>query len=111
MRLLIVGYGRMGRLVEELAPTQGCEVVDRIDVQSGSWDTPADVAIDFSTADALEQNFARYAERKLAVVIGATGWSDREAKFRSEASRAGLGVVASANFSIGVNLFQLVVSE
>jgi len=73
MKLLIVGYGRMGRLVEELAPAQGCEVVDRIDVASGSWDTPADVAIDFSTADALEGNFARYVERKLPVVIGATG--------------------------------------
>jgi 4-hydroxy-tetrahydrodipicolinate reductase len=111
MRLLLVGYGRMGRLVEELAPAQGCEVADRIDVASGSWDTPADVAIDFSTADALAGNFARYAERKLPVVIGVTGWSDREATYRSEASRAGLGVVASANFSIGVNLFQLVVSE
>jgi 4-hydroxy-tetrahydrodipicolinate reductase len=111
MKLLLVGYGRMGRLVEELAPAQGCEVADRIDVASGSWDTPADVAIDFSTADALAANFARYAERKLPVVIGVTGWSDREATFRAEASRAGLGVVASANFSIGVNLFQLVVSD
>ncbi len=111
MKLLIVGYGRMGRLVEELAPAQGCEVVERIDVSSGSWDTPADVAIDFSTADALKGNFPRYVERKLPVVIGVTGWSAHEQVLRSEAARAGLGVVASANFSIGVNLFQLVVSE
>jgi 4-hydroxy-tetrahydrodipicolinate reductase len=111
MKLLLVGYGRMGRLIEELAPAQGCEVVDRIDAGTGSWNSAADVAIDFSTADALRENFAHYVERKLPVVIGATGWSAHEAQFRAEAARAGLGIVASANFSIAVNLFQLIAAE
>lgn len=111
MKILLVGYGRMGRLIDELAPEHGGAVVDRIDVSAGSWQTPADVAIDFSTADALRANFARYVERKLPVVIGATGWSADEAGFRARAERAGLGVVASANFSVGVNLFQAVVAE
>jgi 4-hydroxy-tetrahydrodipicolinate reductase len=111
MKLLLVGYGRMGRLIEELAPAQGCEVADRIDVGTGSWNSAADVAIDFSTADALRENFAHYVERKLPVVIGATGWSAHEAQFRAEAARAGLGIVASANFSIAVNLFQLIAAE
>lgn len=111
MRLLIVGYGKMGRLVEELAPHHGCEVAGRIDVGTGDWSVPADVAVDFSTADALRANFARYVDRKLPVVIGTTGWSDHAAELRAEADRAGLGVVASANFSIGVNLFQLIVAE
>lgn len=111
MKLLLVGYGRMGRLVEELAPAHGCEVVDRIDVGTGSWNAAADVAIDFSTAEALLGNFERYVERKLPVVIGATGWSAHEAVLRAQAERAGLGIVASANFSIGVNLFQLVAAE
>jgi 4-hydroxy-tetrahydrodipicolinate reductase len=111
MKLLLVGYGRMGRLIEELAPAQGFEVVDRIDVGMGSWNSAADIAIDFSTADALQGNFARYVERKLPVVIGATGWSAHETRFRAEAARAGLGIVASANFSIGVNLFQRIAAE
>jgi 4-hydroxy-tetrahydrodipicolinate reductase len=111
MKLLVVGYGRMGRLIEELAPAQGFEVSDRIDVGMGSWNSAADVAIDFSTSDALHVNFARYVERKLPVVIGATGWSEHEDRFRAEAARARIGVVASANFSIGVNLFQLIVAE
>ena len=111
MKLLIVGYGRMGRLIEELAPAHGCEIAERIDVGSGNWDAVADVAIDFSTADALRGNFPRYVERKLPVVIGATGWSAQEADFRAQAERAKLGIVASANFSIGVNLFQIVVAE
>jgi 4-hydroxy-tetrahydrodipicolinate reductase len=111
MRLLLVGYGRMGRLVEQLAPEHGCEIAGRIDVGSGDWSAPADVAVDFSTAEALRDNFRRYADRGLAVVIGTTGWSAHEAELRRHAEAAHLGVVASANFSIGVNLFQLMVAE
>jgi 4-hydroxy-tetrahydrodipicolinate reductase len=111
MKLLIVGYGKMGRLVEELAPALGHEVSGRIDVGEGSWKTPADVAVDFSTADALRANFAHYVERRLPVVIGTTGWSEHAEVLRAQAERASLGVVAAANFSIGVNLFELVVAE
>jgi len=74
MKLLIVGYGKMGRLVEELASQQGIDVSGRIDVDKGDWSTPADVAVDFSTADALKGNFAHYVERRLPVVVGTTGW-------------------------------------
>jgi len=111
VRLLIVGYGKMGRLVEELAVAQGMEIASRIDIDDGDWSTPADVAIDFSTAAALETNFPRYVERKLPAVIGTTGWSDRLPAYRAEAERAGLGVVVSANFSIGVNVFELIVAD
>jgi 4-hydroxy-tetrahydrodipicolinate reductase len=111
VRILLVGYGKMGRLIEELAPAHGCEVAERIDVDTGDWTVPADVAVDFSTADALRANFARYVERRLPAVIGTTGWSAHEADLRKEAELVGLGVVAAANFSIGVNIFQLVVAE
>jgi 4-hydroxy-tetrahydrodipicolinate reductase len=110
MRLLIVGHGRMGRLVEELARAEGFEIAGCVDVGRDEW-APADVAIDFTTAGALVANFPRYLERRLPVVIGTTGWSAQEPALRAEAARAGLGVVASANFSIGVNVFQLVVAE
>ena len=110
MRLLIVGYGKMGRLVDQLAQDQGIQVVGRVDEGRDEW-APADVAIDFTTADALTRNFPRYLEQRLPVVIGTTGWSAQAARFRQEAEEAGLGVVASANFSIGVNIFQLVVNE
>jgi len=110
MKLLIVGYGKMGRLVDQLAQDQGIQVVGRVDEGRDEW-APADVAIDFTTADALARNFARYLEQRLPVVIGTTGWAAQAARFRQEAEGAGLGVVASANFSIGVNIFQLVVNE
>ena len=111
MKLLIVGYGKMGQLVEELAVAQGHEIASRVDVGKGDWSVPADVAIDFSTAAALKANFPRYVERKLPAIIGTTGWADLLPAFRADAERAGLGVVASANFSIGVNLFELMVAE
>ena len=111
MRLLIVGYGKMGQLVEQLAVAQGMEIASRIDVGSGDWATPADVAIDFSTAAALKENFPRYVERKLPAVIGTTGWADLAPGFRQQADHAGLGVVASANFSIGINLFEMMVAD
>ncbi len=83
----------------------------RIDVDRGDWSAPADVAVDFSTADALRSNFSQYVDRKLPVVIGTTGWSAHAAELKGQAERAGLGVVAAANFSIGVNLFQMMVAE
>jgi 4-hydroxy-tetrahydrodipicolinate reductase len=111
MRVLIVGYGKMGRLVDQLATDQGHTVAGRFDVGEGDWSVPADVAIDFTTAEALHDNFPRYLERRLNVVIGTTGWNDRAAQYRAQAEAVGLGVVASANFSIGVNVFQLLVAE
>jgi 4-hydroxy-tetrahydrodipicolinate reductase len=111
MRLLVVGYGKMGRLVEELARNQGIDVAGHVDIGEGDWATPADVAVDFSTAEALRTNFTQYARRRLPVVIGTTGWEADADRFRAEALRANLGVVASPNFSIGVNLFQKLAVE
>jgi 4-hydroxy-tetrahydrodipicolinate reductase len=110
MKLLLVGYGKMGRLVEELALARHHEIAGRIDVDLDTW-APADVAIDFSTADALAQNFPKYIERRLPVVIGTTGWTGHLAEYREQAAAANLGVVAAANFSIGVNLFEMLAAE
>jgi len=111
MKILLVGYGKMGQLVEQMAVAQGMEIASRIDVGSGDWATPADVAIDFSSAAALKENFPRYLDRGTPVDIGTTGWGDLTPGFKQDAERAGLGVVAAANFSIGVNLFELLVAE
>jgi 4-hydroxy-tetrahydrodipicolinate reductase len=111
MRLLLVGYGKMGTLVEQVAAEQGVQVTGRVDDGRDEWSAAADVAVDFSTAAALVANFPRYVERRLPVIIGTTGWAEHAARLRADAERAGLGVVASANFSIGVNVFQLVVAE
>ena len=110
MKLLIVGYGKMGRMVDELATNAGIEIAGRVDQGRDEW-ANADVAIDFSTADALLSNFVQYATRRMSVVIGTTGWNAQVDRLRGEAQNAGIGVVAAANFSIGVNIFEHVVAE
>jgi len=110
LRLLIVGYGKMGRMVEEMATGQDIEIVGRVDEGRDEW-APADVAVDFTTARALLANFPQYVQRRMNLVIGTTGWGEHTDKLRADAAQAGLGVVASANFSIGVNIFQHVVAE
>ena len=110
MKLLIVGYGKMGRLVDQLAAEQGMDVVGRVDAGREEW-APADAAIDFSTADALLENFPRYLELRVPLVIGTTGWNAHVDRLRAEAAQARLGVVAAANFSIGVNVFHLLAAE
>jgi 4-hydroxy-tetrahydrodipicolinate reductase len=106
MRLLIVGYGRMGRLVESLAHEYGFEIAGRIDIDNveGPW-PDADVAVDFSIADAVPDNLQRLAARRTNVVIGTTGWQAREPELREVARVHGIGVVAAPNFALGVNLF------
>jgi 4-hydroxy-tetrahydrodipicolinate reductase len=110
IRLLIVGYGKMGKMVDEMAADQGFEVVGRVDVGRDEW-TDADVAVDFTTAAAVQANFQKYADRRLRVVIGTTGLGETSRRLQELAASSGLGVVAAANFSIGVNIFQMIVED
>jgi 4-hydroxy-tetrahydrodipicolinate reductase len=111
MRALIVGYGRMGRLVESLCPEYGIEVAGAVDeaeaASPASWPA-ADVAIDFSIAAAVPANVRRLAERGVNIVIGTTGWAAHEADVRRVVEETGIGVVAAPNFALGVNLFAAV---
>jgi 4-hydroxy-tetrahydrodipicolinate reductase len=112
VKLLLIGHGRMGTLVDELARAQGHEVAGIVGIGTAPGDWPAaEVAIDFSTGEAVRVNLPRLAERRTNVVIGTTGWQAHEPQLRALAEGAGLGVVASANFSIGVNLFALLAAE
>ncbi len=105
-RLLLIGHGRMGRLVENLAPEYGFEVVGAVASRNAANQWPdAAVAIDFSTAECVPGTFEKLAPRGTPLVIGTTGWQPREREMRDLASRHGIGVVAAPNFAIGVNLF------
>ena len=108
MNVLIVGYGRMGRLVESLCPEFGIDVAGKVDIEEANeperWPA-ADVAIDFSSPDAVPHNLRRLAARGTNVVIGTTGWSSHEAELRRDTAVQAIGVVAAPNFALGVNLF------
>ena len=107
LRALLVGYGRMGRMVEALADAYGIDVVGRItgeQTDAASW-PDADVAIDFSTAAAVPENAPRLAARGVNLVIGTTGWQDSEPAVRAAIEGTAAAVIAAPNFAIGVNLF------
>lgn len=117
MRILLVGYGRMGRLVGDLAGEYGCEVAGIIDPVSpshaGSADDDrwreVDVAVDFSSPDAVVANLPALARRDVNVVLGTTGWQRHEAALRKVIADTGIGIVAAPNFSTGVVLFEAIV--
>jgi 4-hydroxy-tetrahydrodipicolinate reductase len=116
VRLLLVGHGKMGQLIEKLAPEHGCEVVAIAEVDRPIADAAAeagqvDVAIDFSQPSAVVGNLKELATRKISVVVGTTGWTDHERELRALAGAAGIGVLAAANFSLGMHVFALVVEE
>jgi 4-hydroxy-tetrahydrodipicolinate reductase len=101
----------MGKLVEALAPEYDAEVVAVVD-EFAEPDALApgrvpqvDVAIDFTTAAAVDVNLPKLAAAGVNVVVGTTGWGSREAELRRVADRAGIGVLAAPNFSIGAVLF------
>jgi len=107
-RLLIVGYGRMGRLVEQLAPEYGLEiagVLTRTTAEAGMHCPAADVAIDFSTASAAPVNARSLAARSVSLVIGTTGWQAEELALRHDLAAFEVGVISAPNFAIGVNIF------
>lgn len=117
MRLLLVGYGRMGRLVDKLSPDYGFEVVGRFDPGSNpggsdlSSQPMADVAIDFSIGSAVVENLPVLAARGINLVIGTTGWQNHEQQMRKIVESRNTGVVAAPNFSLGVALFEKLAEE
>jgi len=111
----------MGRMVESLAGEYGCEIAGIVDIDDASklaepstvpreWSS-ADVAVDFSFPDAVPSNLPALARLGRNVVVGTTGWSAHEERLRKVVSDAGIGVVVAPNFSIGVVLFEAIVSR
>jgi 4-hydroxy-tetrahydrodipicolinate reductase len=119
MNLAIVGYGKMGRLVEQLAPGHGFAVPLKLDIEDNAGGNGItrerfrgiDVAVEFSTPAAAIVNIERLAAIGVNTVVGTTGWSEHAARARAAVEKAGTGLVWSPNFSIGVNVFMHLVAE
>lgn len=112
MRLLLLGPGKTGSLVAEVARERGhqAQIID-VDVnRDGAWLTPEhlrdiDVVIDFTSPEAVLANIEACLRAKKAMVVGTTGWYSEMGRIRSTVEQAGTGFVFAANFSYGVNLF------
>jgi 4-hydroxy-tetrahydrodipicolinate reductase len=106
MRIALLGYGKMGRMVEEAASRRQIEVACVIDPVAGSRGSleDADVCIDFSEPAAVIDNLKRVAAAGRAMVVGTTGWYDRIEEVRRIVDKGQIGFVYGSNFSISVNL-------
>lgn len=119
MKIAIVGYGKMGLLIEQLAPEYGCEVGLRLDEHNNAnyagitADSFAgiDVAIEFSTPEATVENVERLAAIGVNTVVGTTGWLAGFERVRAAVERNNTALVWSPNYSVGVNVFFRLVSE
>ncbi len=122
LRVLLVGHGRMGRAIEAQAAGAAhlqCEIVGHLTSQGNARGEAisrdrlpaADVAIDFSTADAVVQNAPKLAALGIDLVIGTTGWHDQETALREVVAKADIGVVAAPNMSVAVVLFQALIDD
>lgn len=112
--LAIVGLGRMGRAVEQLAPERGFDVVARIgkgDSIARSSLNGALVAIEFTMPSAAVANIRACLEAECAVVSGTTGWYADLPALRDEVKRRNGALLAAPNFSLGVAVFSQVVAE
>jgi 4-hydroxy-tetrahydrodipicolinate reductase len=111
-KLAIIGYGKMGRLIEQLAPEYGYEIQARIDLHDDYRQAAgADVAIEFTVPDTVADNVEKLAALGLPVVVGTTGWSAEMDRVRALVAQHGTALVWSPNFSIGVNVFSRLVKE
>src|SRR4029077_14431774 len=118
-RLAIVGYGKMGKLIEQLAPAYGFEVALKLDefnntnfegITAANF-RDIDVAIDFSIPAAVGRNVEGIAALGVNLVVGTTGWLEQVDAVKAAVEKHGIGLVWSPNFSIGVNAFQRLVAE
>lgn len=110
MKIALLGYGKMGRLIEQLALNRGHEIVLRIDSKqlihlNSANLKQADVAIEFSTPYAVLNHIEACFEADLPVVVGTTGWYDRLSEIRQTCNHQKQTLIYGSNFSIGVNLF------
>jgi 4-hydroxy-tetrahydrodipicolinate reductase len=116
-RLALVGYGKMGQLIEQLAPEYSFETalkLDEFNNADGAGITREafrgiDVAIDFSIPSAVAADVDRIAALGVPIVIGTTGWQAELPRVRAAVERDKIGLVYGANFSVGVQAFYRVV--
>ncbi|MDR1869093.1 MAG: 4-hydroxy-tetrahydrodipicolinate reductase [Treponema sp.] len=119
MKIAIIGYGKMGKMIEQIARAQGHAIAAIVDpfaddapaeiavsktVAEAALDS-ADAAIEFTQPSTAATNIIALAERKIPTVVGTTGWHERMGEVSKAVEASGGSLLWASNFSIGVNLF------
>lgn len=114
MKVVIVGYGRMGHEVEAVLQARGHQVSGRVDRVAGPGVVPdlsadllrsSDAAIEFSLAEAVPDHVAQYAGAGLPAIVGTTGWDGQKAAARALVEQARGSLIHGTNFSLGAHMF------
>jgi 4-hydroxy-tetrahydrodipicolinate reductase len=115
MKIALIGYGKMGKMIEQIAISAGNEIAAIIDpaaegknivksIGEANLDS-ADIAIEFSQPSQAVNNIIALTQKKIPVVTGTTGWLDRMDEVEKAVKSSGSSLLWASNFSIGVNLF------
>lgn len=106
MKIALLGYGRMGKAIEEIALNRGHEIVLRkTSSDSFAQLENADVAIDFSVPTSAFENISQCLQQGIPVISGTTGWVDRLPEIKDLCLEKGGAFIYGSNFSLGVNIF------
>lgn len=110
MKIALVGYGKMGKTIEQIALSRGHEIVSIIDINNPEDFTSdafksADVAIEFTTPATAFDNYMKCFAANVPVVSGTTGWTARMSEIKEMCEKEGKTFFYASNFSIGVNIF------
>jgi 4-hydroxy-tetrahydrodipicolinate reductase len=110
MKIALIGYGKMGHAIEEIALKKGHEIVLKITIDNVEDMTlenlqKADIAIEFTGPESAVENLQKCFEAGVPVVCGSTGWLNKWEEIVKMCNEKGGGLVYASNFSIGVNLF------
>jgi 4-hydroxy-tetrahydrodipicolinate reductase len=113
LNLALLGYGKMGKAIAQLAPQRGFEVRVTLDIDTnrdgmgiaGENFQGIDVCVEFTEPAAVLDNLRRVAALGCNLVVGTTGWHEHLEEVRKIVEASGIGMVYAANFSIGINLF------
>lgn len=110
MKIALIGYGKMGKAIEEIALQRGHHILYRIDVESKdllekSSLKEADIAIEFTTPSTAYQNIMRCFDAGLPLVCGTTGWYSQVNDVKQRCLKEKQSFLYASNFSIGVNIF------
>lgn len=118
MKIALIGYGKMGRLVHDLAKEKGHSIVATIDSKT-TLNSPAakqavslaDVCIDFSTPHTVLENVKILSSMKKNIVMGTTGWDCYVHEIKDIIAKSDTGFISSPNFSIGVALYLRMIEQ
>jgi 4-hydroxy-tetrahydrodipicolinate reductase len=110
MNIALIGYGKMGKEIEQIAVSRGHTIILKVDISNANSFTieelkKADVAIEFSTPESAIGNIFKCFEAGVPVVVGTTGWMDRLAEVTKKCTEQKQALFYASNYSIGVNLF------